>query len=455
MSPREVMATAGRKTGGNGGIQRNSNFLKARNASSRRVASRQPRRRRRSDARPLDDRIITVGDSLRASLRQVLAGLPGEPQRPGQLVRLLGLNRDICGRALSAAASGEAVAALAIVPGPEPLRKLLRALRLRREIKRSLIHRAELAVQQFEALINDVAGDRPALDAIIASMKPEARAKFELAAKQMTYKGASLIKGAFADLWLHTAIVLPSPDDASTCDVAHVFGTCGLRRLRPGVAVKFTYRQFGTPEHPVLTLDRRPLPAHLADAGDELDRFTTAPPASLDRHAAHHGAVYALAGDGIGPASAVDKLLAELRPRCMSRFAAETPRNRKSLFVAPSIPVKQLVFDILMHEDAFPGARPHLLIYDTAVDGMASVNDPARDADLLDLHEHVTVLPADSSRWSLAELPRYPQLLASVSGQLGVPLDSLARGGRAWRCRIQYPMHGSQVCVAFDAPRRA
>jgi hypothetical protein len=434
--------------------------FKSRAKTPTRARTGRGQRSRRKSHKPLDDRVREVGDALRTSLGQVLAGLPGGPHRPGQLVRMLDLNRDICGRVLAAASSDEPISVLTIVPGPEPLRKLLRAMRRRRDIKAAVIDRAELAVQRFEALINDVAGDRPALDAIIASLQPEARAKFELAAKQMAFKGASLIKGAFADLWLHAAIVIPSPDDDSSCDVAHVFGTCGLRRLRPGVTVKFTYRQFGTPEHPVLTLDRR-MPAadssNSAGGGtDELDEFVGSPPAPLDRQAAAHGAVYALgggdsAGGGVGPASAVDKLLGELRPRCMSRLAAAKPRNRKSLFVAPSIPVKQLVFDILMHRDAFPGAQPHLMIYDTAVDGMASVNDPARDADLLDLHEHVTVLPVEPARWALAELPRYADLLTSVSSRLGVSLDSFTRGGQAWRCRIQYPMHGSQVCIAFDA----
>lgn len=392
----------------------------------------------------VEARIRRVGERLTRSFRQILAELPDAPHRPNQLARLLGLNRDISGRILSATASVDPVTAIHVIPGPDPLRKLLKAAR-RRNVAAQVLEEAEDAVDAFERLTRAVAGDRPALDAIISSMIPDARTRFELNAKQIMFKGASLLKGVMADLWLHAALVHPAADDSESYDVAHIYGTLGMRRLRPGVGVKFTYRQFGTPTSACRMLDGgNPMDSD----GRELDQFCMLPPAPLDVMHIHDGTIFTLGGDGVGPGSATDKLLVEVRPRAMARRASSATRHRKSLFVAPSIPVKILAFDMLLHDDAYPGAEPTLELYDTAVEGMASVNDAARDADRLDAHESIMVLGRGPNRLVLGEMPRYVTMLRYVCEKLGWDLARF----RGYRCQIQYPMHGLQACMAFDAP---
>ena len=49
-----------------------------------------------------------------------------------------------------------------------------------------------------------------------------------------------------------------------------------------------------------------------------------------------------------------------------------------------------------------------------------------------------------------AEVPWYPELLQTVCGKLGWD----AGGFRGYRCRIEYPIYGSQVVMAFPAPVR-
>lgn len=428
---------------GNGDFESSGDQAAAGKERPRRTGGSRERSSHRAGNDGVEARISGVASRVSQSLRRVLSELPGKPCRPHQLSQLLGLNRDISGRVLTASRDSDPLAVAHVLPGPEPLRKMLRAAR-RRHVSDDALVEAELAVQAFEALIREDAGDRPALDAIISSLLPDARAKFELAAKQTCFKGVSLLKGVMADLWLHTAIVHPSATSPAHLDVVYVYGTIGLRRLRPNMVVKFTYRQFGVPDQSWQTLEGR---APLESAGDELDAFCALEPARLQVTAAGNGAVYALAGDGVGPHSATDKLLAEVHRRCMSRTASDRPRNRKSLFVAPSVPVKQLVFDLLLHENAYPGANPELLLYDTAVDGMASVNDAARDADRLDAIESVTMLGRGRSNLGVQEMPRYAAMIDHVCTKVGWDAAKF----RGYRCRIQYPMHGLQACLAFDA----
>jgi hypothetical protein len=113
---------------------------------------------------------------------------------------------------------------------------------------------------------------------------------------------------------------------------------------------------------------------------------------------------------------------------------------------SPSSPVKLLHFDMLLHEDAYAGCEPQLLLYDTAVEGMASVNDDARDVDRLDLLESLTMLGRHASFWAFAELPAYLSMLRFACEKMDWDLHRF----RGYRTRIQYPVHGLQACMAFD-----
>ena len=110
--------------------------------------------------------------------------------------------------------------------------------------------------------------------------------------------------------------------------------------------------------------------------------------------------------------------------------------------------MKTLHFDVLLHEDVYPGSEPALLVYDTALDGVADVNDPTRDIDRMDVAESIRPLGPGTSRLRTADLPDYTGLVRLVGEKLGWDLERF----RGHRCRIEYPLYGSQVAMAFDPP---
>ena len=390
----------------------------------------------------VETRIRSVGTQLSSSFRALVDALPEQPRRPQQLAAALGVNRNVSGRILALATANDPLLAIDAVPSLNPIWRALSAAR-GTAVPDAMIDEAESSLRAYEQLVTELAGDRSSFDALLSSMLPAARERFELSAKHSLFRGASLYKGAMADTWFHTAIVHPSSEDPTMHDVAYVYGTLGLRRLRPRVVVKFAYRQFGTPTSDWFGLDGAVLSASSADA---LDAFCPGQPGRMRLEGHGNGARLTLEDAGIGPDAAVDKVLGELRPSAMSRVAAETARNAKSLFVAPVIPVKQLVFDVLLHEDVYPGSEPSLRMYDTVVEGLASVNDASRDPDVLDSHEELLVLGRDARRYSMVELPRYGELLAHACDALNWDPS----GFRGYRCRVQYPMHGCQVCMVLD-----
>ena len=112
-------------------------------------------------------------------------------------------------------------------------------------------------------------------------------------------------------------------------------------------------------------------------------------------------------------------------------------------------PAKVLVYDLLTHEDVAPEVDPSLFIYNTAFDGAADVNDPARDIDRLDLCEGIQHLGTGINKFRNPEMPHYVELLEHICERLGWDADRF----RGYRCRVEYPIFGTQVTMAFH-PRR-
>lgn len=396
---------------------------------------------------PVEVDIASAGRDLSRSFGDVFDAVC--PQRkPIELARALGIDKVLASRALKAARNRDPMAVVFLAPGPEPLRRVLKAAS-RKGVEAAVLEDAERAVEQFDNLIKQHAGDRSALDAIISSWLPEARAEFELRRKQSAFKAVSQLKGATAEVSLATVMLAPSDDDAHL-DVVWVTGLLGLHRLRPGASVKFATRRIaaaGEPPRKPMTLD-----GHSVDdlEGVRLDAFCSAPPPRLNIHRAGDVMHYTLAGEGFGPRSAVDLVFAEVNRAEMPRYVAKGSNRKGYVFAEVSTPVKTLHFDVLVHEDVYPRNDPQLFIYDTAFDGVANINDSARDIDRLDLLESIQHLGVGPSRWRSADVPNYAEMIREVCSRLRWNPASF----RGYRCRCDYPIYGSQVAMAFPALER-
>jgi hypothetical protein len=405
-------------------------------------APAQPDNAREASPAAIQDRLRSVGQDLGRTLSAVLAGLPGAPLRPNQLAQLVGVNRAVASRVLSATGKRDPMETLHLVPGPEPLRRLVRTA-VRRGVPSSIAADAEQAIRQFDLLIRNDAGTRAALDAMISSSLPGARERFELASKYSVYKGLSQLKGVQGEHWVGTAVVAPSADDELKHDLTWLNGAIGMQRLRPGVSVRFSYRHRRGDELVALDGDGSP-----ALGVVPLDEFCVNPPARLEAQATEGTIQYTLPDDLLGPHQVVDMFVVDHHPAAMRRYASDAPRHRNSLFVEPAIPVGMLVFDVILHEDAYPGSEPRLIIYDTGYDGIANVNDPDRDLDRVDVQDSVQFIGHDMSRFSAIEFPRYGDALLHLADRFGWDPQRF----RGYRTRIRYPVFGWQVCLSFEPP---
>ncbi|MHC4784899.1 MAG: hypothetical protein ACYTE6_02935, partial [Planctomycetota bacterium] len=100
----------------------------------------------------IETRIVDVGRTLGSTLNAVVEAVPGAPHGPQQLAQTLGVDKVLTSRVLKAARHRDPLAVAHLVPGPEPLRRLLRSAR-KQNAPDHLVEAAMDAVADFERLI--------------------------------------------------------------------------------------------------------------------------------------------------------------------------------------------------------------------------------------------------------------------------------------------------------------
>lgn len=400
----------------------------------------------RGTGQELEVRIIQTGERLLAGLSRAVDSVPDSRVGPQALARRLGLDKVLASRVLKTVRSGDPLAAIHRAPGPEPLRRVLRAMS-KAGVDDAVIDEAVGAIEGFERLIRDDVGDRSSLDAIVSAWVPEARREFELRRKQSAFKAISQLNGTQAETLMASVFLHPT-DDGTHLDVVWINGLFGLHRLRPGASVRFATRRLSHPEpgRAAFTLDGQQVESQ---ADLMLDEFCSTPTPGLGIHRVGDSILYTLQDNGFGPRSATDLVFAEANRGEVKRYAKPGVRRKTFVFAENSTPSKVLQFDAFIHESLFEGSDPALRIYDTSFEGVADVNDPRRELDRLEMMESVESLGMGVSRCRSADVGRYGELLQTVCERLRWD------GGRfrGYRCRIDYPLYGTQVAMAWDQPQ--
>lgn len=395
---------------------------------------------------PLDVRIMRTGDELMAGLTRVLKYVPGNDAGPQRLATELGVDTVLASRLLKAVRSPDSMSLIHRTPGPEPLRRVLKAS-AKYGVPPDVLAAAHEAVNAFEHLIDSAAGDRSSLEAILSAWVPEARREFELRRKQAAFRAISQLKGLQANVFAETAIFTPS-DDGQHIDVVWIKSVTGLSRLRPAAVVKFTSKRG------VESPNQR-MPVTLA--GERVDsvqntvvpEFCTSPTPALTAQIVGEQTHYLLEGVKLG--DSVQVMTCEVNHSEIPRFIP-TSRGRRAWASSDlAIPAQRFQFDMIVHQDIFPGEHPDLRVYDTAIRGTADRNDPARDIDQFDLLESLEHLGVGLARFASSDVPKYRQMLESVCSRLNYDASKL----RGYRVASDYPLYGSQYTMSFrttDAP---
>ena len=378
---------------------------------------------------------------MRTSLQGLLEAFPAGSGGPQALATAAGTNKVFTSRLGKALRQASPAGVVYHLPGPEPLRRFVDAL-AGQDVDPAAVAGAARAVQAFARAIHEEAGSRSAWNAMVSAWLPDSHDEFEVRRRQAAYKAISELKGASADLNLATVLLHPSPDGRNV-DVLWIMGLLGLRRLRPGAAVKLATRRRSPGEgarHP------EPLGGLL-----RLDAFCQAPPAPTEPRQVGDTVHYLLGDSGFGVRSAVDLLVAERNLAEMRRFQPRGSGRSSYVFAEAGTPAQSLVFDVFVHEDLYPGVRPELHVYDTTLEGIADPNDPARDLDRLQTSDRSQMHGRDDDGLGIERMPGYRAMLQRVFEQAGWDRADFD----TWRLNCEYPLHGAQFCLCFHGPEAA
>ena len=384
-----------------------------------------------------------VATRLRQALRSVLRDLPGDDIRPIPLARQLGLNKNLTSKLLAALAKDDVIAMVRELPGPVPIASFLRAARTARAAASS-IERAESALDAFRTLLEQEFGDKTHLDTLLSSWLPETHARTELTARQLSFRGASLIKGLSVDVDLACFIMYPSREDQAFADVGVISGRRGMRRIRHGVQIRLS----GGTRHPAAkSAAASDIPDH-AMLAERFSRTFSDDPLPLTIRDSNSGTEYLVDDRGIGPKSAINVFVAECYERKISILRpVEGRRDRRCCSVAViDEPCKTLVLETLIHRDIWPHLEPELCIYDTAKNGRTSPMDGDRSADLMTTSDRIESLGLGVERFATPLIPRHVEMIRYVCAARGWDADAL----RGYRCVSRYPFYSSQMSICWS-----
>lgn len=395
----------------------------------------------------LERQIAGVCADLVESVRAAVESLPVRPAGPQALASALGVDKVLASRVLKATRSADPMVAAHAMPGPEPLRRLVRAAGAR-GASEGAVSAASAAIDRFEALIQVKLGDRSTLDTILSAWVPEARREFELRRKQALFRGLSQLKGAQADVLVATVLVAPGAG-ADRLDVVWLTGVVRLQRIRPGVRVKLTTRRLAESLAARQPVSMGGAPVERAE-GLLLTDFCSVPTPTLEVHRVGETVAYVLGEGPFGPGSESTLFFGEVNRGELPRYLPAGSSRRSYFFAEANVCSKVLQFDAIVHRDLYPSGGPQLRIYDTAFEGIADVNDPSRDLDRLDLLERVESIGEGLGLLRSGDVPRYHELVGQTLAGLGWSAGQF----RGYRCRVDYPVYGSQVTLAFEPERR-
>lgn len=385
--------------------------------------------------------LVRVARRLRTALKAVLRDLPGDDIRPIPLARQLGLNKNLTSKLLAALAKGDEIAMARELPGPVPIASFLRAAREARATAGS-VDRAEAALAAFRTLIEQEFGDKTRLDTLLASWLPDAHARTELTARQLSFRGASLIKGLSADVDLTSFILYPSKTDPSFADVGVISGHVGLRRFRHGVVIRLS----GGSRYPAN--DGSGETRDHTDLAERFSREFSDDPLPLTVQSTESRTEYLVDDRGIGPKSAIRVFVTELHERKVPLLRPiDGRRDRRYCSIAVvDEPCKAFVVEMLLHRDIWPHLEPELCVYDTAKNGRTTPMDEDRSADLMVTSDRIESLGVGVDRFDTPLIPRYTEMVRYVCKARGWNPDAL----RGYRCVSRYPFYSSQISICWS-----
>jgi len=401
------------------------------------------------DEAAFQKRVSDVAAHLRAGIEELLLAACGPAPRPMDLVRSLEIDKSLAGKLLRAVRAKDPFETLQVAPAPPGLRKLLAAARAK-HVQPQTCEAFSHAIRHYDEMLDGIPNGRLGLEALLSSRLPEAAARGAHNAKQSVFRSMSFLLGYEADAAVNSLIVHPS-QSGDRCDVVHLGGKFGLRRLRgrePLIVFGFSWDPLsqGADAHRIETLDGQ---AWAESAGAYvLAEFSSAPLAPLRILRNARMMMFALEPRFESVIEECSIVFAQVSRNDWARYRSEQRRFEWQNLI-PRIPCRVLLADVIMHEDICPREGERIIV---RAHGIAPVGQLAdRDIDALDPNDlglDRGVFPCQEHALRTGEIPRYPAIVARAFERMQWDATRF----RVHRLRVKYPVPMLAITRLFELP---
>jgi len=380
--------------------------------------------------------MVRLAADLTTALRAVIDASPLAGLGPIEVARILGVDKTLASRLMSALRAGDAMVALSLLPGVGPMRQFIAAARKHGAGARAS-QSAERKLRAFDHELQRVFGTRTRLDAVIADALPEARRRHGDVARQAVYRGMALIKGVSIDFESYTWVVHPSRRNPRRMDLLFLAAFVGIHRLRPTARFRVgaSYRRTKPEGGPELLREFcRPAGLSITSSSEKDFTFHEISTGSVRRDAT------------------ADVFLTQFLEGPTTATASSREKGVWNVGSVLTYPTKRLELALLIREDVWPGCDFSLRVYDTAMRGVVHLPDPERDFDRLSVDARIVRAPATVEALRASPAPRYLDVLRHLTTARGWKLEGTS-GRPAFRrisCEITYPLYGAQVMLVRE-----
>ncbi len=387
---------------------------------------------------------------LRGALEVALRAAGVDPARPQEVARTLGLDKTLAWKAARLVGSADAAAALRFVPGSAGLGKWQGALA--RRAGGDAITGLSSAVEAFEAMVRQHAGNRATLERLVQGLAHERLEPQTLEqARRSAFQGSSAIWGVQARVQLSISVLAPNDEDPDWVDVAQIGGLLDFCRMRPDVRwLLFSSQSYSLEDGRVRHRDGEPLepPPGGPEAAPLLADFCSDPLPEVKLVRTPKEERYELPGGPIGNSGLLSCTYAHVARRVGPRHG-EDDDAWGEVGAHLLTPAEHLQADVLIHRDLGWIGPPKAQLL-SRMDGQAPLGAAQREGRHLPFGERLVDLGRGLAGLSSAEVPRSMELVRHALTRLGWDPEAF----RAWRLTMPFPPVPSLVVLASRLPMR-
>lgn len=396
------------------------------------------------NTRRFETETVRIVSAIQDHVRDALGQINAPTTTAAELQRDIQLDMKLCWKVHRLIAAPDALAGAPFVLGPANTRDFLKSLEQRGADPRLVVSMKELA-EQFEALVQEHAGDRRTFDSMVGARSSAEAERADLRQRRSAFRANSHLWGIQVDTVVFTTIYHTSESDPDKVDLIALSGEFGLRRIRRtdipifSKTVRITDGDAHTHQHP----RQSPLGERIGEASLGLLRdFCSNNLPELTSRRREDGLVkIEIPHDALGSTAAMNIVVGLSERQAANLY--RTPNRTYSLDGSVlHKPTKLFLFDLIVESKAFADIRPvcyklpgHFGIELTPreVPSAPRLADPSP----LDMIGH----GIDTLR--SPEVPDYPGIVASAMDDVGWnPHDFTI-----YRCRIEYPICLSTVAI--------